>query len=943
MKKDNLVWKIYILILLAAAVVTVSSAVHHHENGGFDRGKYSVIDSGLTFMTDDLERHDCTLPDYIRIAADSTYTVTYTLPEGIQDDDVLFLYTGDLDIRVYVNNVCIGNYQAAREYSFGKKIPAEWYMIKMYGSDSGEQLKICYDAAGRRAGGRLEKMYLGDKTAIIYHLLRANLYTVAASFIIVLMGVFILLYYMVAFIRKDVPQYACLGFFMMMAGMEMLADSPVRQVFMQNIGFAHYMSRLLSVYVAIPLLFYIIFMGKNMRNRFVVSGMFIFISCAVIDWILRAVFGIGELYLLYVSGIFAVCVLLFIQFFEEVAYLRNEDIVAYEMSEEKSRFLADMSHAIRTPVNTITGMDSLILRDSTDPSMLGHAADIKNAAASLVAIIDDILDLSSIETGKIQIESAEYDLSTLINDCYNMIIMRAQGKGLTLKVENNSDIPARLMGDEKRIRQIIINLLTNAVKYTRQGGVILGLDYEKVSDESILLRITVKDSGIGVKPENIDRLFTSYERVDEKKNRGIEGTGLGLSITKQLVALMNGEISVRSEYGSGSEFTVTIPQKIVSSEPVGSYDHRLSAGRNELPVRPVWFRAAGAHILVVDDVEMNLKVMGELLSASGMQVDLVSGGEECLRAAVQRRYDLIFMDHMMPAPDGIETFRRMKMLPGSLNEGTPVVMLTANAVAGAREQYLSEGFCGYLSKPVEETELMRICREQLDPELISENTAVNAVNGADEADMELLRALSGVLNVDEGLRYCMNKVGFYLNMLRDFADIERADHIRDYYDMKDTENYRINVHSLKSTARTVGADTISEEAQKLEEAARDGNAGYIVSCNETLISDYRKLAGRINEILEGKRNEKKQHIIIERDEMIQLLEKARDCAQIMDMDGTDEAVGRLAEVELDASLEEGLRKLRKAGNELEFEGIEAAAGEMLDILRNRKDRKEGSE
>jgi CheY-like chemotaxis protein len=588
-------------------------------------------------------------------------------------------------------------------------------------------------------------------------------------------------------------------------------------------------------------------------------------------------------------------------------------------------------------------MDSLILRDSTDPSMLGHAADIKNAAASLVAIIDDILDLSSIETGKIQIVPAEYDLSSLINDCYNMIIMRAQGKGLTLKVENNSDIPARLIGDETRIRQIIINLLTNAVKYTRQGGVILGLDYEKISDESILLRITVKDSGIGVKPENIDRLFTSYERVDEKKNRGIEGTGLGLSITKQLVTLMNGEISVRSEYGSWSEFTVIIPQKTVSSEPVGSYDHMIRTNRDELPARPVWFRAAGARILVVDDVEMNLKVMDELLSASGMQVDLVSGGEECLRAVVQCRYDLIFMDHMMPAPDGIETFRRMKTLPGSLNTGTPVVMLTANAVAGAREQYMSEGFCGYLSKPVDEAELMRICREQLDPGLISENTACDTVNGADEADMELIGALSGILDVDEGLRYCMNKTGFYLSMLRDFADTERADKILGYYDRKDIDNYRISVHSLKSTARTVGADVVSEEAQKLEEAARNGNTGYIVSCNGILISDYRELAGRITEMLALSRNDKKTHIRIERDEMIQLLEKARDCAQIMDMDGTDEAVGRLAEAELDDSLEEGLRKLRKAGNELEFEGIEAAADEMLDILRDQTGRGEGAE
>ena len=943
MKTEDRTWKIYGLIFLATALLTIFSAVYPHEDNGFDEGSYDVIDSRLQLTTADMEESNFSLPHYLSVGAGQNCTLGCTLPGGIQDGEVLFLYTANLNVRIYIDSVCVGNYQAAGPYPFGRNIPAEWYMVKMHSTDSNRQLKICYDTGKGKFGGWLNRMYLGDKTAIIYHLLRCNAFTIIAAFLILLIGIFILVYYLVALVRKAVPEYVCLSLFMIMSGLQLLMHSPMRQAYMQNITFAQYMERILIAYTIIPLVFYLIFMGKKLKNKIVLMGTAVFLICAGTDGLIRNFLGMGGLYSLYVAGVLVLCIALLVEFIRNVGSLQMQDNAAYEMNEEKNIFLAEMSHAIRTPVNTITAMNSLILRDSTDPGMLDHAADIRNAVSSLLSIMDDILDFSSIEAGKLQIVPAPYDLSSLINDCYNMIIMRAQSKGLMLKVENNREIPSGLLGDEMRIRQVVINLLTNAVKYTRKGEVNFRIDYEPLADDSINLIICVKDTGIGIRPENIDQLFISYERVDEKVNRGIEGTGLGLSITRQLVELMKGQIRVESEYGKGSAFTVTLPQKIVTAEPIGNYDDRIRNSRNRLPQRPSWFQAPDAHVLVVDDVEMNLKVMQELLSASGMQTDLANGGTECLEKVIRQRYDLIFMDHMMPAPDGIETFRKMKQLENNLNQGTPVIMLTANALSGARQQYLAEGFADYLSKPVDESALIEVCRKYLAPELIQLQKTEKKTEKIQKTVNEemLLQELSKILNVEEGMKYCMNKIPFYLEMLHDFAETDRTEQLQIFFTQKDAENYRINVHALKSTARTIGADDFSEKAKELEADARNKNWEAVSEKHAGLISAYGLLAGRIRSVLKMQSDGEKPLESLDDDELIQLLEKARDCAEIMDLDGTDAAIRGLAGAKTtDDFLRKKMQELQKAGNELEFDSVQTIADEMLQFLNRNEEGKE---
>lgn len=387
-------------------------------------------------------------------------------------------------------------------------------------------------------------------------------------------------------------------------------------------------------------------------------------------------------------------------------------------NQAKSTFLANMSHEIRTPINAVLGMNEMILRESNEENVLEYANNIQSASAGLLALINDILDISKIESGKMELVCGEYSLFRLLKDCYNMIEVQMKGKALKFSIENESVIPDRLYGDEVRIRQVLFNLLTNAYKYTREGAVTMRVKHKMVSSVEVLLVISVEDTGIGISEENQKRLFESFERVDEKRNRNIEGTGLGLSITKDLVELMEGDIGVVSTPEKGSLFYVEIPQRIVSSDPMGNFYERYHATMENRKYKEKW-QATQAKLLVVDDVEANLLVVKNLLKHTGVQIDLASSGMECLERTASQAYDLILLDHMMPGMDGVETLHKIKEQDGP-NKNTPIVMSTANAISGASEEYLSEGFDDYIMKPATGKELEEMVLKFLPESLIEE-------------------------------------------------------------------------------------------------------------------------------------------------------------------------------------------------------------------------------
>ncbi len=396
--------------------------------------------------------------------------------------------------------------------------------------------------------------------------------------------------------------------------------------------------------------------------------------------------------------------------------LEQAKLAAEQANRAKSDFLAKVSHEIRTPINAILGMDEMILRESQEDHVKEYATDIKSSTNNLLNIINDILDASKIESGKMEIVPVKYDMGKILKDLYHMFDIKARDSKLTLQFDIDSSIPSGYIGDDVRIRQILSNLLSNAIKYTKEGSVILTIR-GRTEDNKAILSFSVKDTGIGIKEEDIDKLFFAYERMDKKQNHYVEGTGLGLNITVQLLKLMGSELQVTSEYGTGSEFFFELEQEITDFSPIKDYKDTKSQTEESGQYKENYY-APNARILVVDDNAINRKVFMHLLKDTRIQIDEAESGQQGITLLEQEHYDIIFLDHMMPEMDGIEALAIMREKP--FGKDVPIIMLTANAIIGAKEQYLEQGFDGFLSKPIVLNELHTIIKKHLPMKLIKE-------------------------------------------------------------------------------------------------------------------------------------------------------------------------------------------------------------------------------
>ncbi|MDD6037266.1 MAG: ATP-binding protein [bacterium] len=529
--------------------------------------------------------------------------------------------------------------------------------------------------------------------------------------------------------------------------------------------------------------------------------------------------------------------------------------IAQQANRAKSDFLANMSHEIRTPINAVMGMDEMILRESDNPKILEYASDIKQAGGMLLSLINDILDFSKIESGKMDIIPIDYDLGTMLNDTIDMIRPRAVEKKLQLEVRIEPDTPVHLHGDEVRIRQVMSNILTNAVKYTAEGKVTLTVSGKKVSEGTVQLYVSVKDTGIGIKKEDIGRMFDSFQRVDESRNRNIEGTGLGLSITMCLLNLMGSRLEVESTYGTGSDFFFYLEQKQVDDEVIGAdIQNYYENEKRKISVFSEQFYAPDAKILVVDDNEMNIKVFLGLLKNHGMQIETALSGKECLERIEKHAFHIIFMDYLMPEMDGVETLKRIRELKTNQSQDAVIIALTANAVSGAREMFLKEGFSDFLSKPVIATKLEKTIRKYLPKELIittdsgqKREITVESGEPAQEAQIE-----NSLVDWKQGRALCIENEDFYRELLQTFLDSHSDLQLRQYYEESDFENYRIKVHAIKSNLANIGAMRVSEMAKQIELALKnDNHVSYVREHHEEFMAAYERVVAEVRAYIQN--------------------------------------------------------------------------------------------
>lgn len=598
-----------------------------------------------------------------------------------------------------------------------------------------------------------------------------------------------------------------------------------------------------------------------------------YIAISLLVLILVAIFHTEEIEVFFHLGIYMIYLLIYCFSMITLLFLvtgvnsykakmEEKNELARNALEAKANFLANMSHEIRTPMNAISGMAQLLSERDFSKEENEYVATIQRSADSLLSIINEILDFSKIDSGNMEIIEEEYEFNSLIHDVLSIIEFRMKNKSIRLKVDIDPKVPRILVGDELRIRQVLINLLNNAVNFTHRGYITLHIHWVKNDDDFGVMEVAVEDTGIGISADNMDKLFRAFGQIDTRKNRNVEGTGLGLAISKSLLNLMGGDIWVRSKEKEGSTFSFRLPQRVKDGRP-SNYEtnHEKIQQMNE--AYKITFKAPSAKIMIVDDNKVNLIVASELMKRFGFEATLIESGSEAINRIEERlvEYDIIFMDHMMPFMDGVEATKKIRDIDTEYAKEVPIVALTANAIKGVEKQFRAAGMNDYLSKPIHMKQLNEILQKWIPlekqiriiegkeikpPAAKKEEKNVTAglhvSSGAPKKD--ITDFLSGI-DVESGLRNCGGSKNVYVRVLQTFASSNMQAGLEEYFEKEDIHNYTVLSHSIKGACRNIGATRVGDMAYALENAGSRGDITYIWDHHREFANAYGDLIKKV--------------------------------------------------------------------------------------------------
>lgn len=601
----------------------------------------------------------------------------------------------------------------------------------------------------------------------------------------------------------------------------------------------------------------------------------------------------------------------------------------------KTNFVSNMSHEIRTPMNSIVGITEILLRSRHSPKEQEYLLNIQSSGRVLLTIINDVLDCSKMEAGKMQLFDEPYDTCSLFHDLRISMENRIGHSGLELIYDIDQDIPCKLKGDMGRIRQVIINLVNNAIKYTEKGSVRFSVHVRQKNTDKVMLYYEVADTGIGIRKEDQKILFDAFQRVEMDRNRYVEGTGLGLTISQNLVNMMGGVIEVESEYGKGSRFFFTIEQTIIDPTPVSAVNYNGQKDNVTEKEAECLFIAPEAHILLVDDNELNLVVAKELLKPLRMQIDTAENGLQAVKMVRGSQYDLVLMDHMMPVMDGIEAAKAIRALPEDKYQKLPIIALTANAMVDARKEFLNAGMNGFVAKPID---FARICNQLklwLPKDLVRDVPKEEAKKllADDLSDREIQPEDSQRgFSFEEGVNHCGSKAALMKTIRIFYRTIDsKANKIEQCLKEGLISDYVIEIHALKSSALLIGAVPLSEAAKELEDYGKQGKTEVLEEKTPDVLTLYRDLKNILRPYAEKEEDAKKE---FSDGEWITALQQIHQCIEQFDLDGVDQIMEQLEEYQVPECIRESMDQLRVYVADVSMEEIMELTDTMTGLLRD---------